>query len=425
MLEEAENELVIRLNLNPNDESSNVGRLFSDEAVSQMIKEEQLARAEAEAKAETERIAKEEAEAKAETEQKARKEAEARAKTAEAILKKERKAKKIAEEKVQSLKEQLDSPSFVLSTTNKTQRKIRSTNSSNRTPDIMGNAFIKSGEFSMMLENYDKGISTNAKIALDIFLQIYCKNETKDGLVTLPLSDYMEIRGLKDPKSARQQVKDCMEVLKSIKFSSSELNKTTKRKESFLNISLYGGTSGVVKGDILFRFNPDYLRFRELSHFYIEYPTEIYKINVRYFPYAYFFGCIIAENFRMNEGKQRQNIISIENLMENTPTLPSYEEISNSCRHFYDRIIEPVIRNLDQLDSFEYDFYPQGKYDDADRIDDPLSFFKGEEGNKAFFSSVIKVDYSCFPTNKERLKKRNNFLKLEDKESKSTKKPPS
>lgn len=408
MLEETENGLVIRLNLNPDTDSSNVSRVFSNEAVTQIIKEEQKARKEAEARAEAERIAKEEA--------------ETRAKTAEANLKKERKAKKIAEETVQSLKEQLDSPLFALSTTNRTQRKIRSINSSNRTPDIMGNALIKSGEFSMMLENYDKGISTNAKITLDIFLQIYCKNETKDGLVTLPLSDYMEMRGLKDPKSARQQVKECMKVLESIKFSSSELNKTTKRKESFLNISLYGGTSGVVKGNILFRFNPDYLRFRELSHFYIEYPTEIYKINVKYYPYAYFFGCIIAENFRMNEGKERQNIISIENLMENTPTLPTYAEISNGKRQFYDRIIEPVIRNFDQLDSFEYDFYPQGKYDEADRIKDPLTFFKGEEGNKAFFSSVIKVDYSCFPTHEERQKKRKSFLKLE---GETSKKPPS
>lgn len=360
-----------------------------------------------------------------------REKAEKRAKEAEALFEEERiKTKEAearadeernrAEEIEKKLKEQLlENDSFVLSTTNKTQRKLRATKTANLSTDIMGNANISAEDFSLMLANYEKGISTNAKITLDIFLKEFCSNETPDGLIQLPLRDYMEIRGLSDSKTARKQVLYNIEEVKKIRFSCTELNKSSKKKEFMGGIDLYGGTGLIQKGIIRFRFNPDYLRFRNLTHFFINYPKEIYRINVKYFPYSYYFGCYIAENFRMNEGRERVNIISIKTLLEYTPTIPTKDEVSKGNRRYFDRIIEPTIRNLDQLDSIGYDFYPKGKYDEADRIDDPLSFFKGEEGTKEFFNSVIMVDYSNFPTNPERLEKRKKHL---SKQAKTTKK---
>ncbi|MFI3255453.1 MAG: cell envelope integrity protein TolA [Eubacteriales bacterium] len=341
---------------------------------------------------------------KADAERKAREDAEVKADE-------ERKARQEAETKATALKEQLlENPSFVLSTTNNTQRKLRTTKTTSLSADIMGNAKVSIEEFSLILANYEKGISTTAKITLDIFLKEYCLNETSDGLIQLSLRDYMELRGLNDPKTARKQVLDNIEEMKNIRFSSTEFNKISKKKEFMGGIDLYGGTGLIQKGIIRFRFNPDYLRFRNLTHYYINYPVEIYKTNIKQFPHSYYFGCYIAEYYRMNEGTEQVNTIAIKTLLEYTPTIPTYEEISKGNRHFFNRIIEPSIRNLDQLESMGYDFYPKGKYTEADRIEDPLSFFKGEEGNKAFFDSVIRIDYSNFPTNPERLLKRKKHL---------------
>lgn len=302
--------------------------------------------------------------------------------------------------------------SFVMSTTTRSQRLMRGTKTTNQEKGFYGTLEIEAKDFSLQLENHMRVLPTAVKITFDIFLMKYYEQGGKGNVLCLPLRDYMNVRGIKDPKTARQQVIEHINALQYVKFSCSEKSKEQNKKTLFQNLSLCADIEPLKNGIIKYFFPKEYLKYRQETQFFISYPQEIYQINVKQFPYAYFFGCQLAENFRMNEGKPRQDTVSVQALLRNTPTLPTVEEIAQGKRQYYSRIIVPVIKNLDQLHSVQYKFYPKDHYDDSDCIHDPLTAFKGKDGNKAFFRSVLKIDYSQYPSNLKRLEKMKESTKF-------------
>ena len=103
----------------------------------------------------------------------------------------------------------------------------------------------------------------------------------------------------------------------------------------------------------------------------------------------------------MNEGKSRQDVISIETLISKSPALPTYEEVATTDRHYSKRIVQPTFRDLDVLDSITYLVLNLN----GQEVVDPYNLSYDD-----FIDCAIKIDYSAYPTNIERLESRKNHL---------------
>jgi len=238
--------------------------------------------------------------------------------------------------------------------------------------DLLGNGTITDNEFKLFIRGYselDAGINATAGFLLDALLITVTRKGTNGTMVSLPLRDYMEMRGLANLKETRQQVKRDMNALQRIRF---EYRGRGKSRGSWFNVNLYGGTSGIRNSIIFFRFNEDFLNLFFGSHgayFFMYYPRATLKINPKKNPHTRPLVYCIAAHKRMNVGKPNENTISVETLLQACPGMPSYDEVMASDRAIAKRIIEPLERDLDAIGSiltWRYQFPHQTplSYDD-------------------------------------------------------------
>ena len=216
--------------------------------------------------------------------------------------------------------------------------------------DLTGKATITSQDFRLYIEGYDKlvnGANTSAVKFFDAAVITCSKN--RNPLASIPLKEYMELRGLKDEKEARKQIKADMEVLKSVKF---EYKGTGKGRGDWLSLSLYGGRAGIYRGVIEFRFTPEfYASIPENQFMFI--PKEYFSTRDRYNPHTAYFIRRIAEHKRMNLGKPNENIIGVETLVNSSPTFPKYEDVNYRFTQF---ILEPFERDMDAIQSIKWHY---------------------------------------------------------------------
>ena len=219
------------------------------------------------------------------------------------------------------------------------------------TKNLEGTASIIDEDFKLYIKGYDKltnGGHTSAVKLLDA-LVINC-SRNQNSLAKIPLKKYMELRELKDEKEARKQIKNDMEVLKSIKF---EYKGIKKRKGDWLNLSLYGGRDGIYRGTIEFRFTPEFYSSIPNNQFmYI--PPEYFSIKDRCNPHSSYFIRRISEHKRMNLGKTDENIIGVKTLINSSPIFPRYDETKGS--HFAQLILEPFERDMDILRYIKWNY---------------------------------------------------------------------
>lgn len=222
--------------------------------------------------------------------------------------------------------------------------------------DFNGKGTILSKDFRLYIEGYDKlanGANTSAVKFFDAAVMTCSRN--RDALARIPLIDYMELRGLKDEKEARKQIKSDMELLKAIKF---DYKGTGKSRGDWLSLSLYGGRAGIYKGIIEFMFSRDfYASIPENQFMFI--PKEYFSTKDKYNPHTAYFIRRIAEHKRMNLGKANENIIGVDTLISSSPTFPKYEDV---YYQFTQKILEPFERDMDAIGSIKW-HYAEGQPD--------------------------------------------------------------
>lgn len=271
-------------------------------------------------------------------------------------------------------------------------------------PDLLGNAYVKVDEsFMLKINNYSdlKGgaIPPAALQVLDSFIITFTQAPNKSAKIRLPLKKFMEWRGISDPKTARSQVLEGIKTLKNMEYTAKERIKGEWVDSGW--VSIYGGTGYIKNGIIYFNFNADFyenlMRYTPMA-----YLTDKLKINTKQFPHAYYFSRWIDLNYRMNEGKDRVNTISVKTLLSKAPNLPTYKEVAATTRQYYKLIIAPFVKNLDAIEHLYFDFIDEN----GEIIEDPLTAFKGSGGYTLFEASKIKIDYGEYPKHSKRLEKK-------------------
>ncbi len=160
--------------------------------------------------------------------------------------------------------------------------------------------------------------------------------------VTITLDKYMELTGTKDKKTARAAIKDACDRLYFLSYVAMVKGKTYKgRLFSAMVETSYGGKFEM-------RYTPDYLRYCATTR-PAAFHRGMYRINGKLNPYSWGIGEKLWQHYMMNRGKASGARLSVKRLLEAVPDIPRYEEVMEGTGAVNQRIIEPVERDMDEL----------------------------------------------------------------------------
>lgn len=208
--------------------------------------------------------------------------------------------------------------------------------------EITGAVKISSGDFSVTIDEFTKqlsGLKTSTYKLLDALTVVM--TETGKSSVSLPLTAYMEMCGLKDKKEVRKQVNNDLEMLFNIKLS------FKGRDNDYLDLRVCDA-KGIKNSIIGVSFTHKFFELL-MSYPVMPYPNQLFKLNSQYNPNSYYFLRKISEHKNMNYGKSNADIISVMTLLNETPFLPSYDEVIQTDRHIFRRIVKPFERDMNAL----------------------------------------------------------------------------
>ena len=277
-------------------------------------------------------------------------------------------------------------------TSNKLHKKITMKIASPAQFDLFGNGTVASSDFRLFIRGYQElvnGVNQSAAMLLDSLMITATQAGLQSTLVNLPIKEYMSMRGLKDEKETRIQVKRDIDALERVSF---EYKGIGKQRGAWLKVSIAGGTVGQIKnGDIIFRFNQDFFDSFRVSektrYLYMYFPREALQGNIRQHPHKYWLARKISEHKRMNLGKANQDIIGVDTLIAACPNMPTYEEVIRSTGAITQRIIEPFERDMDELNqSLSW------HYTDSE---------EGPQDYQSFMSATVTIHWHYYPDTKK------------------------
>lgn len=189
-------------------------------------------------------------------------------------------------------------------------------------------------------------------------------NHDSSKQVNFTLKDYMKDRGLKDPKSARNNIKKCLDTIANTTYSYSGGDSKSPYNQSFgaHHILDYDYKRGKVTIDFSDFF------FNLLVHGSMPMPN--YRIMYRLDPLkdatTIYVLRALEKNKRINKPKstnkskknnmaqaaapERGDRIKISTLFHDVASLSSYDKLKEGTdRHTYDRLILPVFKAVERL----------------------------------------------------------------------------
>ena len=263
------------------------------------------------------------------------------------------------------------------------------------------------GDFILEIEHFNEtaGVSTTTWQLLDALIQELTNNGMKSPKVRLSLSDYMNMRGLNDIKSAREQIKRELNTISHIRFHFQEIRKGKKRG-GFVRLAILG-TNGLENGIIAAIFDTQFFEIMQ-SYNIMQYPLSLYKINSHTNPNSWYFGRKITEHKNMNYFKPNADIISVETLLNSSPVMPTFEEVTNTDRHYKSRIIEPFERDMNALDetlTWEY-CHENGAALTNEELEKLYNDDKSTPSYNIFIKLLVKITWKYYPIRIEPPKKR-------------------
>lgn len=171
---------------------------------------------------------------------------------------------------------------------------------------------------------------------------LFDRSENTVARAECTLTDYMQLRGLKDRKEARKQVKEEIKTL----FSTSI---TSEDDETFIGVPLAAGTCGIDKrGNISFVFSPLFKLSYLLSEksYTLLLDPRAFQVNTKRNPHAWHIHKKLVNHYSANMGKPNEYRLSVSSLLDYVSSIPKPEDVP---RKETERIITPMERDLNML----------------------------------------------------------------------------
>lgn len=172
--------------------------------------------------------------------------------------------------------------------------------------------------------------------------------------VSFTLTEFMSLRGLKDRKEARKQIREDCETLLSLTFNWEE--KRGGQVEAFSMIKPLYGASLDKGGDISLYFAPEFA-FYLVNAYEMKLPALYWSINDRRNPNSSQLLWNIALFKKLNFGKKSEDIISVKTLLQCAPSIPPYKSLQKGREKVREKIIDPFERDMNALnESLEWTY---------------------------------------------------------------------
>lgn len=197
------------------------------------------------------------------------------------------------------------------------------------------------GDFSMILRQ--NSIKQSTKKVFTRILEEVGKNPKRE--ININFDDYAKVRGVKDKKKLRQQFKNDLMILQLTIISSTEKN--AKEETRYFGINLFDKLEYDFHGNATIKLGESFFEILK-SNPTMLLPKAYYLTDDRNHPHTASFIETISRFKKMNIDKTNNDILSVETLINNCPTIPSYEEVKNS-RRYKERIIIPFDRDLEEV----------------------------------------------------------------------------
>lgn len=161
--------------------------------------------------------------------------------------------------------------------------------------------------------------------------------------VRISLDSYMELTKTKDKKTARKTIEEACDRLYEISFITMVNHETYKGR-------LFQSQMTKQRGGIYeMEFSNDFLRYCATTT-PAAFHKGMYQINGKTNPYAWSIGEKLRWYYEINRGREQATHLSVAKLLEAVPDIPTYDEVmSSKTRAVARRIIEPIERDLDEL----------------------------------------------------------------------------
>ena len=258
--------------------------------------------------------------------------------------------------------------------------------------DVLTNtAKFKHDNFLVTFEKFSEiqGLRTSTKKLLDELMIKFTEGNGKSLIVNLSLDEHMNMRGLKDEKETRKQVKEDLETLSNMTLTFNQ--KIDGKPKDFLNLKIIG-THGIKNGIISAAFD---IGFHELILKYqpMPIPQAFLALNDKHNPNAYLLGRRISLHKNMNYGTKNEDIISIRTLLETCPDIPKKEEVAQKDRMYKQKIIEPFEIGMNALEETKIFTWEYCHSKGEPLTDEELKTMDYE----IFINLLIKITWTDYP----------------------------
>jgi len=258
--------------------------------------------------------------------------------------------------------------------------------------DVLTNtAKFNHDNFLVTFEKFSEiqGLRTSTKKLLDELMIKFTEGNGKNLIVNLSLDEHMDMRGLKDEKEARKQVREDLETLSNMTLTFNQ--KIDGKPKDFLNLKIIG-THGIKNGIISAAFD---IGFHELILKYqpMPIPQAFLALNDKHNPNAYLLGRRISLHKNMNYGTQNEDIISVRTLLETCPDIPTKEEVAQKDRMYKQKIIEPFEIGMNALEETKIFTWEYCHSKGEPLTDEELKTMDYE----VFINLLIKITWTDYP----------------------------
>lgn len=234
------------------------------------------------------------------------------------------------------------------------------------------------------------------------------KKETRE--IFLDIEEYLKYKGKdispNNKKNAIRDIKTYFDTLKNMSLDFQEYNYKEKSIKTYsLEIFSGKGTSeSLIKRsrNYFFILNYDLVNYLVERNYITYFPNNAFSIDIMRYPSALSVTNYLAVLYSQNYLKTNKGIVSIKNLLANTPDIPSFETVAKENRNYFNRIIEPLEKVLDYLQNKKI----LSKWEWTNKNKEPLSDAQLDKYNNTLENCYLSYEMADYPEHEQELFKK-------------------
>lgn len=233
-------------------------------------------------------------------------------------------------------------------------------------PEIDANSFFTEDDVKVTIKDFNNATQLGNSILFFYYLLCnftqnisYKENNisNEDLEIYFDVEEYLTARKKEitpdNKKNIMREVKKMYETLKRVSVVFEEYNYKDKEIKRY-SLEIFAGkgtTESLIKRskNYFFILNPLLANYLMERNYITYFPNTAFSIDVMRHPNAISLTNKLSVLYSENFWKSNKGLISLNNLLATVSDIPNFETVSKTNRNYFDRIVEPLERELDYL----------------------------------------------------------------------------